>query len=691
VPPAVATAAEREVPRQLRARLVALSFLLLFTELALIRWTAANIVWLVYVTNFVLLASFLGIGIGFLRARSKRDLLPFAPVALLALVGFVLAFPVSVTRFSGSRRIEGGFGMDPLPRWLSLAVVFVLAVGVMACIGHSLARTFAQLRPLDAYRLDIAGSIGGIVAFSALSFLELPPVAWGSIVAALLLVLIGRSVKRWQVAAALGVVMLLAVQSALPHEHWSPYYKITAEQRPGSPGVLTVSANNIPHQTAYPVSRLRRSHPFYFFPYRHVNGPLRDVLVVGAGTGNDVAVALSQGAQHVDAVEIDPVLQRLGRQYHANRPYQDPRVSAHVDDGRAYLERTNKRYDLIVFALPDSLTLLAGQSSLRLENFLFTIEAIRKARERLQPGGVFAMYNYYARFLLDRYASTLFGAFGTRPCAELGNELGGRRQAVLSASVGGTPPRCSTPWTGKRLETATDDHPFPYLRGRAIPPFYLKALAVLLLGSLLLVRASGGPLRPMAGYVDLFFMGAAFLLLETKSVVQFALLFGTTWVVNSLVFAGVLLTVYAAVELARRVRLPKPSVLYLALLAALVVAWAIPPEKLLELSLLPRFVAATLVSFTPVFLANLVFAQRFRDVGSSTAAFGANLLGAMVGGVLEYLTLITGYRVLLIVVACLYGLAFLFRDGSPARAWLSIGRRDRNSVLPLEAPGTASE
>jgi hypothetical protein len=153
----------------------------------------------------------------------------------------------------------------------------------------------------------------------------------------------------------------------------------------------------------------------------------------------------------------------------------------------------------------------------------------------------------------------------------------------------------------------------------------------------------------------------------------------------------VLLTVYAAVELARRVRLPKPSVLYLALLAALVVAWAIPPEKLLELSLLPRFVAATLVSFTPVFLANLVFAQRFRDVGSSTAAFGANLLGAMVGGVLEYLTLITGYRVLLIVVACLYGLAFLFRDGSPARAWMSIGRRDRKSVLPLEAPGTASE
>jgi hypothetical protein len=160
-------------------------------------------------------------------------------------------------------------------------------------------------------------------------------------------------------------------------------------------------------------------------------------------------------------------------------------------------------------------------------------------------------------------------------------------------------------------------------------------------------------------YADLFFMGAAFMLLETKSVVQFALLFGTTWFVNALVFAGVLVAVLAAVETSRRVVIGKPGWLYTTLLAALAIAWIVPQESLLALAIVPRFVAAVLLAFTPIFAANLIFTQRFRDVGDSTLAFAANLLGAMAGGVIEYVSLITGYRALLLVVAGLYSLAFL--------------------------------
>jgi len=65
------------------------------------------------------------------------------------------------------------------------------------------------------------------------------------------------------------------------------------------------------------------------------------------------------------------------------------------------------------------------------------------------------------------------------------------------------------------------------------------------------------------------------------------------------------------------------------------------------------------IAFAPIFLANMVFAQRFRDTEDTGTAFGANLLGAMVGGVLEYASLIVGYRWLLVFVALLYGLAFL--------------------------------
>ena len=184
-------------------------------------------------------------------------------------------------------------------------------------------------------------------------------------------------------------------------------------------------------------------------------------------------------------------------------------------------------------------------------------------------------------------------------------------------------------------------------------------LALVLLASVVMVRAVAGPLRTMRPYVDLFFMGAAFLLLETKNVVQFALLFGTTWAVNAAVFAGVLLSVLAAIEAARRITIRRPLLLYAALLGALAAAWLIPQEALLDLAPAPRFLAGVTVAFLPIFLANLLFAVRFKGVGSSTVAFGANLLGAMVGGALEYLALILGFNTLLLVVALLYGLALL--------------------------------
>ena len=120
---------------------------------------------------------------------------------------------------------------------------------------------------------------------------------------------------------------------------------------------------------------------------------------------------------------------------------------------------------------------------------------------------------------------------------------------------------CDEPWQprGEVVPPSTDDRPFLYLREPQIPGFYLVALALIALASAALIRLSGASFVAMRGYADLFFMGAAFLLLETKSVVQFALLFGTTWFVNALVFIGVLASVYVAIETAMRVRLPRPD------------------------------------------------------------------------------------------------------------------------------------
>ena len=171
------------------------------------------------------------------------------------------------------------------------------------------------------------------------------------------------------------------------------------------------------------------------------------------------------------------------------------------------------------------------------------------------------------------------------------------------------------------------------------------SLALLLLGSAFAIRRFGHvEMADARRYLDLFFMGAAFLLLETKSIVQFALLFGTTWLVNSLVFTGILISVLLAIEVAERVERLRPGLLYSALLVSLGVAWFISPEQLLGLSPVTRFVAATTITFAPIFFANLIFAERFRSVGSSTTAFGINILGAILGGVLEYGSVVLGYR-----------------------------------------------
>lgn len=643
-----------------KLRLILLSFLMLFVELALIRWLGANIVYLSYYSNFVLLGSFLGIGIGFLRARSKINLFPWAPVTLALLVLFVLRFPVQISHTSGKQLIFfGALKTTGLPTWLMLPVIFLAVAAVMAMIGEGVARTFVQFKPLDAYRLDIAGSIVGIAAFSALSFFDAKPLAWGIIAALALLAAYGRRIGLIQLGALAGLAGLLTAQSLISHDIWSPYYRITVGARTPAQ-TIPIKVNGIPHQA---ITAAARRPAIFYRPYTQAPAnPLNNVLVVGAGTGNDVAGALRMGARHVDAVEIDPMIYKLGTKLNSDRPYQSSRVTVHINDGRAFLSQTKKKYDLILFALPDSLTLVAGQSSLRLESYLFTLQAIESARAHLAPGtGVFAMYNYYrTTWLRDRLANTLDVAYGHAPCV---NTVGMHQQqlSVLTISASPAAVHCVQTWHRPAgvLAPSTDDHPFIYLASNTIPSFYLLTLALILLASLLLVRTVSGPYRKMTGFADLFFMGAAFLLLETKSVVQFALLFGTTWFVNALVFAGVLLAVLAAVETSRRVVIRRPQLLYAGLLAALAVAWIVPQESLLSLTLVPRFALAVLIAFAPIFLANLVFTQRFRDVGDSTVAFAANLLGAMVGGVIEYLSLITGYRALLVVVAGLYGLAFL--------------------------------
>ncbi|MGH9213917.1 MAG: spermidine synthase [Acidimicrobiales bacterium] len=679
------TSSEHDGLLPARARLVALSFLMLFGELALIRWLGAHVFYLSYFSNFVLLGSFLGIGLGFLWAgRSSWSLYPLAPVLLGALVAYVYMFDVPLdVEMRDVIFFQSIKPSSALPREVVLALLFVSVAAVMAAIGDGIARTFSRFRPLDAYKWDLVGSVLGIVAFTALSFLGAQPVVWGLLMAAVFLATVPlRQPVRVGLAAAgcalIVLPMIAASQDSTVSDQergfvpdaenkrliWSPYYRITALDGPEGTSTFV---NQTPHWHQFDTEGSALYEGIYDLVAEPEGG---DVLVIGAGSGNDVAAALNRDADHVDAVEIDPRLMELAQDNHPEAPYDDPRVDVHVDDGRAYLERSSHDWDRILLGLPDSLTLVPGQSSVRLESYLFTREAMESARDHLAPGGVFAMYNWYRQdWLIDRYAATLASVFDQPPCVtRLGEQ---DNLAILAASDDADALDCSAGETWQAAadapEPVSDDHPFPYLQTRSVPGLYVWSgllVLVLSLGAVAGISLIGRPnkaasLREVAGYADLFFMGVAFMLLETKSVVQFALLFGTTWLVNALVFLGVLCSVLVAVAVSRRVTFRRPVRLYGVLLAALALAYVIPPDRLLDLDVVPRFLAAVTLSFFPIFTANLVFTQRFKDTAHSTVAFGANLIGAMVGGLLEYAALITGYRNLLVIVALAYGLAFL--------------------------------
>ena len=655
------------------ARLLLSSFLMLFLELALIRWLGANVVHLSYFSNFVLLGSFLGIGAGFLISRKEWSIWPLALPLLAILVIGVFNFPVSIERSGSDMIYFTALEVNGPPAWLALPVVFILVATILAGPAELVGRCFARLTPLKAYRFDLIGSLCGILAFTALSFLHAPSLVWGIVALVPFVMLTMRS--RRIVATGWAAVMLvgLGIETMQPGTYWSPYYKVTThEMETEDPGFLLIKANGVPHQLMAPAQwKLDQGERIYETPYKRVAGnSLDSVLIIGAGSGSDVAIALAEGAKRIDAVDIDPTIMELGKRHNIDRPYWDERVRRHVNDGRAFLEGTDRKYDLFLFALPDSLTLVSGASQIRLESFLFTEEAMDSVRRHLKPDGAFAMYNYYREdWLIDRLAGTAASVFGHAPCVDT---FAGA-QAVVTVALDQGNQTCATTWTQVSegaVTPATDDSPFLYFRGGTFPPLYAVTLVLILAASLATVRTLGGPLKPMRPYADLFFMGAAFLLLETKNVATFALLFGTTWLVNAMVFAGVLVVVLAAVEVTRKLKTPPLPVLYAGIAASLALAWVVKPDMLLSLAFWPRLIVATLLAFTPIFHAHVAFAKRFRTAGDSRAAFAINLLGTIVGGCLEYAALFTGYDNLLIVTGLLYLLAFILvpRDGAEGKA-----------------------
>ena len=672
------------------------SFLVLFLEVALIRWMPAHVRLLSYFSNFILLASFLGIGVGCLLAPSRMRLFAWFPLlqaVVIAIVYFFkleVAIPSSDDIFFSSGTAEKQVLVETT---LLLPILFVIVAALFATVAQRMAREMSAMPPLGAYTLNILGSLAGVVAFAVMSWQELSPVWWFGVAfaasAPLLIIEDGPSAAgrlRGAVQAVLLVASLGMVNVLAGNAIWSPYYKIGVQHRANDETVVEV--NNIFHQSIAPVEH---KEYFYQWPYMAFGNTFKNVLILGAGSGTDVAAALRHGVEHVDAVEIDPVIIRLGKRWHPDRPYFDPRVTVINDDARHFLRTSTKKYDLVVFALIDSLTLQSSFSGVRLESYMFTEESFHDVRGHLTDNGVLVIYNYFReRWLVDRLANTAAAAFGEDPYihvhearAYLGVLMAGPRLHTLTAPVvvpeqvlaygqshAASPSKRLT--RDPSIEPATDDWPFLYMRDRHLPGHYAAVIAMILAFSAVAVFATLWTLPPGPGgrgtwSWQFFLLGAGFMLLETKAIIQFALLWGSTWVVASLAIASVLGMALVANFVVARREITRPGAVGAALVALLVLNYAIPIGRITFDSRALESIFYAVLEFSPILCAGLLFGSAIKRSTSVARDYGTNLLGAMVGGVAEYASLVTGFRVLLLVIAVCYVGAVLARRAEAGR------------------------
>ena len=667
-----------------RIRILLVSFAMLFFELLCIRWIPSYVRYLSYFNNFILMASFLGIGLGMLSARRQRFWFPPFPVLILALIVIVTLNRFDL-RISSTDVLYYGAGEAQsahAENFIVLPIIFGMVTLCFIPLSRTFGQLFAKVPPLTAYTYDILGSLAGIACFSLISYFSLPPLLWFLVL--FIPVLLLTSLQRlWWMAIPV-VASLIIVASLQINTYWSPYYKIMLRPAPHN-GYLVDVNNAGGHQTMIP---WQYKEPFYRRVYSLFPGrSFHHALILGAGSGSDTSTALAYGVPSITAVEIDPIIQQLGARYHPDHPYSNPRVKTVINDGRTYLQNTKEQYDLIVFALPDSLTLTSSNTNLRLESFLLTQESIKAAQSHLSKNGLLVLYNYYREpWLVEKLVNMVGASFHQEPLVSTYGGWG--RAAVIMAG-----PRLATLPSGtfgpyheyaknKNTHTlrvigegfypltdrtpTTDDWPFLYLHDRSFPSLYIFGLGMIAIYSLagVLLLAPRRVLRRFDWHM--FFLGVAFMLLEVKSLTTFALLFGSTWMVNSLVSFSILVGVLLAVLVNSRFKVKHILPWYLLLFGILVFNILLPPEALLLGNPVARYALASILAFTPVFIANMIFANAFRDSETADIAFASNLIGIMVGGGLEYFSMLIGYRFLLIGVIVFYACALLISKLLPA-------------------------
>jgi SAM-dependent methyltransferase len=661
------------------------TFGILALELALIRWTSSQVRVFAYFNNLVLIGAFLGMGLGVALGRRHPGLvhltLPMLllvsiPLAFSEPLGLVhLTFPDQAVSLWGGTRVDANVGLflGNLALFLGL---FTAMVATFVCAGAPLGFLFSRLPVLRAYTADLMGSLLGILAFAAVSWLGMGPGVWLAL-AALPFVWVSRSAFAAVLAAGAVGLGIYSGNGAV----FSAYNRIDLRQE-----ALwqELQVNRDFHQYLHDFSARRMSNPAMPAPDRAMLEKVRDLydvpfvvnarrgsaLVVGAGTGNDAQAALRNGYQSVTSVDIDRRILAIGRERHPEQPYANPAVRLVVDDARSFFgKETHATFDVVSFGLLDSHAMSSAMSTLRLDNYVYTEEGIRAAWQRVGPGGhlSLAISCTLGRWFFDRLYWTITRATGREPIA-LYSPLHGstatflvpREDATLNPAELARHPQPRPLSPAENVLSPSDDWPFLYVRPGVFPWGYAAVLTyVLLLAAVVVPRTFA--MGKAGGEFDgpLFLMGAAFLLIETRGVTSMSLLFGSTWVVNAAIFAGIVFMVLVANLAVERWQLRDPMPWFWALFATVALLCAFPVAWLQTLPFGGRAILAGLITALPMGFAGLIVPMLLSRSRQPVAALGSNLLGAVLGGCLEYYSMVGGLRTTAIMALLLYLGAFL--------------------------------
>jgi spermidine synthase len=695
--------------RQPNLGIFLISIVALFLELMLIRWIGTEVRIFAYLQNTVLVVCFLGLGLGCFTCRQPVNLrqvvLPLTVlIGLLALpwTRKVLASISSLLSVLGDLVIwDYTVSQEPVTTVffvvLGLALTYFLMIMVAEMfvpLGRILGRALDDHpKTIKGYSINVFGSLVGIWGFVALSVIDQPPMVWMFVLALMMLPLLAGMPRSGRQVALLAACVALAWfagrdGSALS-SHWTPYQKLVFSERDqseGEVGEYLIEVNNAGYQA---IVDLREEHVAaqpekypprlmgysqYDLPARFHPSP-RSMLIVGAGSGNDAAGALRQGVERVVAVEIDPVIVELGRANHPEKPYESPHVEVVVDDARSYFANCDERFDVIAFGLLDSHTMTA-MTNARLDHYVYTIESLRHAKSLLNDGGViFLSFEAQKPYIADRMAVALREVFGDPPMVfkmplsrygwggvmfVAGDPAAAQAQLDADPILAGL----VAEWqSAKPVELSyatapvTDDWPYLYLRSRHVPLLYYL-LAVLL--ALLMVRfrrklAMCGQSGPWSRtHWHFFFLGAAFLLLEVQNISKGAVVLGNTWWVNAVIISGVLSMVLLANAIAARWPNMPMKWAYAALCATCLGLYMLDLSSFAFLPFATKALVVGGLTTLPMLFSGIVFIRSFTIVESKSAALGANLMGALVGALLQSITFWVGIKALLLIVAALY-------------------------------------